>query len=129
MALNIKNPEVERLASELAEITGESKTEAVRKALEQRKASLSVGINIGKRDRWIEFLESEIWPAIPREQLGRRLSKEEEEAIHRRYGKGRHKANLDFGDCLAYSVAKLSRLPLLFVGNDFAETDLETVGY
>jgi antitoxin VapB len=81
MALNIKNPEVERLASELAEITGESKTEAVRKALEQRKASLSVGINMGKRDRWTEFLESEIWPAIPREQLGRRQSKEEEEAI------------------------------------------------
>jgi ribonuclease VapC len=48
---------------------------------------------------------------------------------YRRYGKGRHKANLNFGDCLAYSVAKLSRLPLLFVGNDFAETDLETVGY
>jgi ribonuclease VapC len=48
---------------------------------------------------------------------------------YRRYGKGRHKASLDFGDCLAYSVAKLSRLPLLFVGNDFAETDLETVGY
>jgi antitoxin VapB len=81
MALNIKNPEVERLASELAQITGESKTEAVRKALEQRKASLSVGINVGKRDRWIEFLESEIWPDISGEQLGRRLSKEEEEAI------------------------------------------------
>jgi antitoxin VapB len=81
MALNIKNPEVERLASELAEITGESKTEAVRKALEQRKASLSVGINRGKRDRWVEFLESEIWPNLPKEQRGRRLSKEEEEAI------------------------------------------------
>jgi antitoxin VapB len=81
MALNIKNPEVERLASELAKITGESKTEAVRKALEQRKASLSVGINMGKRERWIEFLESEIWPDVPREQLGRRLSKEEEEGI------------------------------------------------
>jgi antitoxin VapB len=81
MALNIKSPEVERLASELAKITGESKTEAVRKALEQRKASLSVGINMGKRDRWIEFLESEIWPDIPKEQLGRRLSKEEEEGI------------------------------------------------
>jgi antitoxin VapB len=81
MALNIKNPEAERLASELAKITGESKTEAVRKALEQRKASLSLAITMGKRDRWIEFLESEIWPDIPREQLGRRLSKEEEEAI------------------------------------------------
>jgi ribonuclease VapC len=48
---------------------------------------------------------------------------------YERYGKGRHKANLNFGDCLSYSVAKLSRLPLLFVGNDFAETDLELVSY
>lgn len=81
MALNIKNREVERLATELAEVTGESKTEAVRKALEQRRASLTVGIAVGKRERWIEFLESEIWPDIPAEQLGRRLSKEYEEAI------------------------------------------------
>ncbi|HEX7003691.1 MAG TPA: type II toxin-antitoxin system VapC family toxin [Trueperaceae bacterium] len=48
---------------------------------------------------------------------------------YERYGKGRHKAGLNFGDCLAYSVAKLSRLPLLFVGSDFAETDLEFVSY
>ncbi|HEX7003692.1 MAG TPA: type II toxin-antitoxin system VapB family antitoxin [Trueperaceae bacterium] len=81
MALNIKNPEVERLASELAEATGENKTEAIRKALELRKASLSAGIRVGKRDRWIEFLESEIWPYVPEGQLGRHLSKEEEEAI------------------------------------------------
>ena len=41
-----------------------------------------------------------------------------------RYGKGRHPAGLDFGDCLTYAVAKLSGEPLLFVGNDFSKTDL-----
>jgi ribonuclease VapC len=42
-----------------------------------------------------------------------------------RYGKGRHPASLNFGDCLAYAAAALSGEPLLCVGNDFARTDLE----
>ena len=42
-----------------------------------------------------------------------------------RYGRGRDPAALNFGDCLTYAVAKVSNLPLLFVGNDFAQTDLE----
>jgi ribonuclease VapC len=42
-----------------------------------------------------------------------------------RFGKGRHKARLNFGDCLTYAVARLANEPLLFVGDDFAETDLE----
>ena len=42
-----------------------------------------------------------------------------------RFGKGRHKAQLNFGDCLAYAVARLAGEPLLFIGNDFAETDLD----
>ena len=44
-----------------------------------------------------------------------------------RYGKGRHPAGLNFGDCLTYAVAKLSALPLLCLGEDFAQTDLELV--
>ena len=44
-----------------------------------------------------------------------------------RYGKGRHPAGLNFGDCLTYAVAKLSARPLLCVGDDFAQTDLELV--
>ncbi len=44
-----------------------------------------------------------------------------------RYGKGRHPAALNFGDCLTYGIAKLSGLPLLCVGGDFAQTDLELV--
>jgi ribonuclease VapC len=43
-----------------------------------------------------------------------------------RFGKGRHKARLNFGDCLTYAVASLANEPLLFVGDDFPETDLET---
>jgi len=42
----------------------------------------------------------------------------------RRYGKGRHPAALNFGDCLTYAVARLSGLPLLYTGEDFSKTDL-----
>ena len=42
-----------------------------------------------------------------------------------RYGKGRHKAALNFGDCIAYATAKLEGMPLLFKGDDFALTDVE----
>ena len=42
-----------------------------------------------------------------------------------RYGKGRHKAALNFGDCLSYSVTKVSGQALLFIGNDFSKTDVE----
>lgn len=41
-----------------------------------------------------------------------------------RYGKGRHEASLNFGDCTAYAIAIVADLPLLFVGNDFAKTDV-----
>ena len=41
-----------------------------------------------------------------------------------RYGKGRHPAALNLGDCFTYAVAKYTGLPLLFTGNDFARTDL-----
>ena len=41
-----------------------------------------------------------------------------------RFGKGRHAAALNFGDCLTYAVARLAERPLLFVGEDFAKTDL-----
>jgi ribonuclease VapC len=41
-----------------------------------------------------------------------------------RYGKGRHPAALNLGDCASYALAKTHRLPLLFKGSDFARTDL-----
>jgi ribonuclease VapC len=44
---------------------------------------------------------------------------------YRDFGKGRHKAGLNFGDCFAYALAKELDEPLLFKGKDFAHTDVE----
>jgi ribonuclease VapC len=41
------------------------------------------------------------------------------------FGKGRHKAGLNYGDCFSYALAKATGEPLLFKGNDFALTDIE----
>jgi ribonuclease VapC len=41
-----------------------------------------------------------------------------------RYGKGRHPAALNYGDCMTYATARLAELPLLFTGDDFAQTDV-----
>lgn len=82
MALNIKNNEVERLVEEVANLTGESKTEAVRKALEERKARLVLHIAGDHPSARLKgFLERELWPLVPLQELGRRLSRAEEEAI------------------------------------------------
>lgn len=80
MALNIKNPEVERLAAEVAELAGESKTEAIRRALAARRELLAHQIvRTGGSRSFRRFLEEEVWPHVPPHELGRRLSKQEEE--------------------------------------------------
>jgi len=43
----------------------------------------------------------------------------------RRFGRGRHPARLNFGDCLSYATAWVAAQPLLFVGEDFPQTDIE----
>lgn len=45
----------------------------------------------------------------------------------RKYGKGRHRASLNFGDCFAYALARISDAPLLAKGNDFDHTDVRLV--
>jgi ribonuclease VapC len=44
---------------------------------------------------------------------------------YNRFGRGRHRAGLNFGDCFSYAVASISGEPLLFVGDDFIHTDIE----
>ncbi len=83
MALNIKNPEVEKLAAEVASMARETKTEAIRRALIERKERLAIRrTDPGKAERLRRLLEEEIWPSIPPE-LRRQppISKEEKEAI------------------------------------------------
>ncbi len=84
MALNIKDTETEKLAAEVAEMAGESKTGAVRQALRERKTRLELrGGGKGKPQRSMrEWLETEIWPHIPPEELDQPpMSKEEVEEI------------------------------------------------
>jgi ribonuclease VapC len=46
---------------------------------------------------------------------------------YRDFGKGRHQAGLNFGDCFSYALAKEADEPLLFKGDDFRHTDIESV--
>ena len=82
MALNLKNVEVERLAAEIAKMTGETKTEAIRKALAERRERLAFRVVRGDRVVDLQqFLERDVWPQVPPEQRGRRLTREEEAAL------------------------------------------------
>jgi antitoxin VapB len=81
MALNIKNEEAERLAAEVARMTGESKTEAIRRALAERRQRLTYRVSPDREARALRFLEREVWPRIPDDQIGRRLSRDEEDEI------------------------------------------------
>ncbi len=81
MPLNIKNTEVERLATEVARLTGESKTEAIRRALEERRRRLKSATTSDRRTRVLRFLEKKVWTTVPQSELGRRLSRKEEDAI------------------------------------------------
>ena len=81
MALNLKNAEVERLASDVARLAGESKTEAIRRSLEERKRRLTGRSTAERRQRILRLLERRIWPTLPARERGRRLSRAEEDAI------------------------------------------------
>lgn len=79
MALNLKNKEVEKLAAEVAERTGETKTEAIRVALMERKSKLEEE-HLHRREAARRWLEEEVWPNVP-EHARRAVTKEEEEEI------------------------------------------------
>lgn len=82
MALNIKDPTTEQLAAEVAGLTGESKTRAVRTALEERRTRLlEAQGSAGRTARRQRFLEDEVWPQLPPDVRGQRITIEEREAI------------------------------------------------
>ena len=82
MALNIKSAAVEKLAEEVAALTGESKTEAIRKALLERRERLQYRFaSIDRGERMQTFLEREVWSRVPKQLLGKQISKQEREEI------------------------------------------------
>ncbi|MBM3745204.1 MAG: type II toxin-antitoxin system VapC family toxin [Acidobacteria bacterium] len=85
---------------------------------------VSSRLHCDARPRLIEFLRRAEVETIP---FTREHYEVASDAFFR-YGKGRHPAALNFGDCLAYAVARLSGLPLLYIGDDFSKTDLTASG-
>ena len=82
MALNIKNKEVEELATEVSRLAGETKTESIRQALLQRKVRLQAkGAIWNRKERLLQYLEQNVWPNIPPGERGRVLTREEEDDI------------------------------------------------
>jgi antitoxin VapB len=82
MAMNIKDPEAERLAAEVAELTGNTKTGAVREALRHERDRLTAAAGTGERRRSLrDFLEQEIWPLVSPEVRGTTMTKAEREEI------------------------------------------------
>lgn len=82
MPLNIKDAETERLATKVAGLAGETKTRAVRIALQEREERLMA--RVPRREHHEELyrvLSEEIWPQIPPRALGKPLSRAEREAI------------------------------------------------
>ncbi len=68
-------------------------------------------------DQLIEGMQAEIVP------VDRAVAEVARKAF-RRFGRGRHQAALNFGDCLSYAVARHLHLPLLYKGSDFSQTDV-----
>jgi len=84
MTLKITDTETEKLAAEIAEMTGDTKTGAVRQALREKMKRLELrsGSKEERRQKLRKFLETEIWSQIPDELLdGESMSKEEVEEI------------------------------------------------
>lgn len=81
MALNIKNEEVERLAREVSAMTGETKTEVIRRALTERQQRIATSKGERPAARLVRFLEDELWPTIPKRERGRKLSQAQEDEI------------------------------------------------
>jgi ribonuclease VapC len=89
------------------------------------EAGIVLTARFGTRGRALlaHFLDATAVMPVPFEEAHWR----EAVAAHVHYGKGRHPARLNLGDCLAYAVAKLANEPLLTLDPGFAHTDLELV--
>lgn len=82
MSLNLKNAEVEKLVEEVAAMTGESKTEAVRQALAERKERLALFVvRRDRKEEVLRYLQNEVWSRIPSDLLGRGVPQEEQDEI------------------------------------------------
>ena len=121
VAILFREPEAERLLVAL-----ETASSSSLGAPTLTETGIVIGSRLGFRSRDLNQLlatfEVNIVSFSP-------LHDEEALRAYEKFGKGRHKAGLNFGDCLTYAVAKLAQEPLLCVGQDFVHTDLPLADY
>lgn len=118
MAILQQEPEAERftaLLSEAPEVAVSAATLLELGIVAEGKAGVAIRSRV---DRLLADAEAEV---VPFTEAQARLALE----AWRRFGKGRHKAALNFGDCFAYALARERNAPLLFKGTDFSETDVK----
>lgn len=116
----------------VAIIKHEPARDACINALDENRTCMSAGTLVecfvtsewkgvgGEMRRLIELLAPQIVPVTAETAYDAQLA-------YRQWGKGLHPAALNFGDCFSYVTAKQERLPLLFTGNDFSQTDIASV--
>ena len=114
----------------IAILKGESMAEACARALSAETEMIISAVTLTEalmvsRSRSVEGELIELLSRLPIE-----IVPVDEEApwrineIHRRWGKGRHPAQLNIVDCFSYDAARQFNCPLLFIGNDFSHTDI-----
>ena len=121
IALVFREPEAEQILDSLAE----AEVAAIG-APTFAETGIVLGAKLGEASRAIlsRLLEDLDLVVLPFTAAHGREARE----AFLRFGRGRHPAGLNFGDCLTYATAKLAGQPLLFVGNDFSQTDLTRAG-
>jgi ribonuclease VapC len=118
VAILFKEPEAERLAAMIRD----TDTTAIAAPTLLETAIVAEGRTLPGMAEKLDALMGTIRPEIvPFTAEHASLARD----AWRRYGKGRHKAGLNLGDCFSYALAKDRGQPLLFKGEDFAATDIE----
>ena len=122
LAILFQEPEAERVARAIA-------LDSLRliSAATWLEANISIFLRVGEQgpyflDLLVAKYEIEVVPLTPTQAEMARYA-------FKQYGKGIHPARLNFGDCIAYALAKESGEPLLFKGEDFSQTDIAAVIY
>jgi len=122
LAIVFQEPEAERLATAIANARDRS-ISAVNWLETMMVAESRFGPETAAEASLIfDELEIRILPADAQQM-------HEARAAWRRFGKGRHAAGLNLGDCCAYAAAMTEGLPLLFKGEDFGKTDVEAAAW
>lgn len=120
MAIVFEEPEADALISVLS-----SGSDAAIGAPTLVEAGIVLGCRLGfdKRGLLPRFLQEFGIAEIPFGEVHWKAAVD----AYERFGRGRHRAALSYGDCLSYATAKLASRPLLCVGEDFRHTDLDLV--